>query len=91
MYAGQHDDALADYSHATELDPTDPGLWRQRAHAHTIAPTPDWQNALVDINSHIELFPGHDPGAYKLRAWIHENLGNDTEAERDRRLAQQPS
>ena len=26
MYAGQHDDALADYSLAIELDPTNPGL-----------------------------------------------------------------
>ena len=27
MYAGQHDDALADYSFAIELDPTDTGLF----------------------------------------------------------------
>ena len=40
MYAGQHDEALADYSLAIELDPTDAGLWRRRSHAHTIAPTP---------------------------------------------------
>ena len=123
LYAGQHDDVLADYSHAIELDPTNPGLWRQRAHAHTIAPTPQpekgvedatraiklnpnnamgyghravaltqlptpvWEKALADMNRHIKLFQGHDPEAYKLRAWIHENLGNHEEAERDRRLA----
>ena len=37
MYAGRHDDALADYSLAIELDPDDAGLWRRRAHPHTIA------------------------------------------------------
>ena len=124
MYSGQHAQALADYSHAIELDPTDAGLWRRRSHAHTIAPTPqpekgvqdatraieldpthhmgyghraiaytrlptpDWQNALVDMNRHIELYPSHDPEAYKLRALIHDNLGNRAEAERDRLLAQ---
>ena len=40
MYAGRHDSALADYSLAIELDPTDAGLWRRRSHAHTIEPTP---------------------------------------------------
>ena len=29
MYAGQHDDTLADYSFAIELDPTDIGLFRR--------------------------------------------------------------
>ena len=123
MYAGKHDEALTDYSHAIELDPTDAGLWRQRVHAHTIAPTPqpengvedatraieldpnhamgyghraialtqlptpEWENALADMDRHIELFPSHDPEAYKLRAWIHDNLGNHEEAERDRQLA----
>ena len=58
-----------------------------RAVALTQLPTPDWQNALVDINRHIELFPRHDPEAYRLRALIHDNLGNDHEAERDRELA----
>ena len=58
-----------------------------RAIALTQLPTPDWENALADMNRHIELFQGHDPEAYKLRAWIHENLGNRDEAERDRQLA----
>ena len=35
----------------------------------------------------IELFEGHDSEAYRLRAWIHENLGDHEAAERDRRLA----
>lgn len=39
------------------------------------------------MNRHIELFPSHDPEAYKLRAWIHDKLGNYEEAERDRQLA----
>ena len=30
MYAGRHDDALADYSLAIELEPTDAGPWRRR-------------------------------------------------------------
>ena len=121
--AGQHDDALADYSLAIDLDPTNAGLSHRRAHAHTIAPTPqpekgvedatraieldpnhpmgyghraialtqlptpDWENALADMDRHIELFPSHDQEAYKLRAWIHDNLGNYEEAEQDRQLA----
>ena len=124
MYSGRHGQALADYSSAIELEPDDAGHWRRRAHAYTIAPTPqphkgiedanraieldphhpmgyghraialtqlptpDWQRALADMNRHIELFPGHDPEAYRMRAWIHEKLGNDREADRDRRLAQ---
>ena len=123
IYSGRHDEALADYSHAIKLNPADAGLWCRRAHAHTIAqtpqpekgmqdanraieldpnhhigyghraialtqlPTPDCQQALADMNRHIELFPGHDAEAYKMRAWIHENLGNHAEAERDRQLA----
>ena len=39
------------------------------------------------MDRHIELFEGHDPEAYRMRAWIHENLGNHEEAERNRRLA----
>ena len=37
MYAGQHHGALADYSHAIELEPTDAGLWRRHSHACTAA------------------------------------------------------
>lgn len=123
MYAGRHDQGLADYSRAIELNPNDAGHWRRRAHAFTIAPTPqpergiadatraieldpnhpmgyahrtvahtrlstpEWGNALADMDRHIELFKGHDPEAYRMRAWIHENLGNHEEAERDRRMA----
>ena len=57
-----------------------------RAIALTELPTPDWQNALADMDLHIELYPRHDPEAYRLRAWIHDNLGNNEESERDRRL-----
>lgn len=59
-----------------------------RAIALTQLPTPDWQQALTDMNRHIELFSSHDPEAYRLRVWIHENLGNHGEAQRDRQLAQ---
>ena len=57
-----------------------------RAIALTQLPTPDWQQALADMNRHIELFGGHDSEAFRLRAWIHENLGNHEAAEMDRHL-----
>ena len=123
MYAGKHEQALADYSRAIELNPEDAGHWRRRAHANTVAPTPqpergiedatraigldpdhpmgyahravaytrlptpEWGNALADMDRHIELFEGHDPEAYRMRAWIYDNLGNHAAAERDRQLA----
>ena len=123
MYAGRHDEALADYTRAIKIEPDDAGHWRRRAHAHTVAPTPqpykavedasraieldpqhpmgyghraialtklptpDWQGALSDMDRYIELLSGHDPEAYKLRAWIHQKLGNCGEAERDWQLA----
>ena len=87
MYAGRHDDALADYSLAIELDPNHAMGYGHRAIALTQLPTPDWENALADMDRHIELFPGHDTEAYKLRAWINDNLGNYEEAERVRQLA----
>ena len=49
---------------------------------------PDWLQALADMNRRIELFPRHDPEAYQVRASIHENLGNHTEADRDRQMAE---
>ena len=52
--------------------------------AYTHLPAPELRKALADMNRHIELFQGHDPEAYRLRAWIHDNLGNNEEAERDR-------
>ena len=58
-----------------------------RAIALTQLPTPDWENALADMDRHTQLFPGHDPEAYKLSAWIHDSLGNYEAAERDRQLA----
>ena len=58
-----------------------------RAIARTQLQTPDWENALVDINRHIELFPGHNHEAYRLRALINDNLGNHDAAKRDRELA----
>ena len=36
------------------------------------------------MDRYIELFSRHNPEAYKLRAWIHDNLGNREEAEQDR-------
>ena len=43
-----------------------------RAIALTQLPTPDWENALADMDRHIELFTSHNPEAYDLRARIHE-------------------
>ena len=62
MYAGRHDDALADYSLAIELDPDDAGHWRRRTHAHTIAPTPQPEKGIEDANRAIELDPSHHMG-----------------------------
>ena len=59
MYGGQHDEALADYSHGIELEPADAGHWRRRVRAHTIAPTPQPEKAAEDATRAIELDPGH--------------------------------
>ena len=67
MYSGQHDESLADYSHAIELDPADAGLWRLRAHAHTIAPTPQPLKGVQDATRAIKLDPTH-PRGYGHRA-----------------------
>ncbi len=79
---------VEDASRAVELDPHHPMGYGHRAIALTQLPKPDWTRALTDMNRHIELFEGHDPEAYRMRAWIHENLGHHAEAEKDRRLAQ---
>ena len=78
---------VEDATRAIELDPDHPMGYGHRAIALTQLPTPDWENALADMDRHIELFPGHDPEAYDLRALIHDNLDNHEEAERERQLA----
>ena len=78
---------IEDATRAIELDPDHPMGYSHRAIAYTQLPTPEWGNALADKNRHIQLFAGHDPEAYRLRAWIHDNLGNHEAAEQDRRLA----
>ena len=83
----QPEKSLQDATQAIELDPNHHMGYGHRAIAYTQLPTPDWENALADMDRHIELFPSHDAEAYKMRAWIHDNLGNRDEAERDRRLA----
>ena len=60
-----------------------------RAVGYTLLPTPDWQAALEDMDRSIPLHPQHDSEAYRMRAWIHDNLGNHAVAERDRQLATQ--
>ena len=83
----QPERGVEDATRAIELEPDHPMGYGHRAMAYTQLPTPEWDKALADMNRHIELFEGRDPEAYRLRAWIHENLGNHEAAERDRRLA----
>ena len=84
----QPEKGVEDATRAIELDPDHAMGYCHRAIALTQLPTPDWENALADMYRQIELFPHHDPEAYKLRALIHDNLGNDGAAKRDRELAQ---
>ena len=79
---------IEDATRAIELDPEHAMGYGHRAIAYTQLPTPEWGKALADMNRHIELFEGHDTEAYRMRAWIHENLGNHDAAERDQLLAQ---
>ena len=67
MYADRHDQALADCSRAIELNPNDAGHWRRRAHAYTIAPTPQPERGIEDATRAIELDPDHSMG-YAHRA-----------------------
>ncbi len=57
MYGGRHDEALADYTTAIELEPDDAGHWQRRAHAHTIAPTPLPPKGVEDASRAIDLDP----------------------------------
>ena len=82
----QPERGIEDATRAIELDPERPMGYGHRAIAYTQPPTPEWDHALSDMDPHIELFEGHDPEAYRMRAWIHDNLGNHEAAERDRRL-----
>ena len=81
--------AIDDATKAIELGPTHHMGYGHRAVSYTLLPTPDWQAALDDMDRSIPLHPQHDSEAYKMRAWIHDNLGNHAEAERDRQLATQ--
>ena len=87
----QPEKGIEDATRAIELDPDHPIGYGHRAIAFTQLPTPDWQNALADMDRHIGLFTSHDPEAYRLRAWIHDNLDNHQEAERDRRVVHRPT
>ena len=60
----------------------------RRAVALTELPAPNWQQVLADMNRHTELFAGRDPEVYRFRAWIHENLGDHAESNRDHRMAE---
>ena len=82
---------VQDATRAIELDPEHAMGYGHRTIAYTQLPTPEWSKALADMDRHIELFEGHDPEAYRLRARIHDSLGNHDEAERDRGLARWPA
>ena len=71
----QPERGIEDATRAIELDPDHSMGYAHRAIAYTRLPTPEWGYALADIDRHIELFGGHDPEAYRMRAWIHENHG----------------
>ncbi len=73
MYAGKHDQALADFTRAAELNLNDAGHWRRRAHAHTIAPTPEPEQGVEDATRAIELDPDHSMG-YGHRAIAYTQL-----------------
>ena len=73
MSAGRHDQAPADYSRAIELNPSDAGHWRRRAHAFTIAPTPQPERGIEDATRAIELAPEH-PTGYAHRAVAYTRL-----------------
>ena len=45
------------------------------------------RNDKLGTREFCELYPGHDPEAYRLHAWIHDYMENHEEAERDRQLA----
>ena len=83
----QPEKGVEDATRAIELDPNHAMGYGHRAVALTQLPAPEWEKALADMDRHIELFPSQDPEAYRLRAWIHDNLGNHEEAEQDRQLA----
>ena len=79
--------SIADATKAIQLDPNHHMGYGHRAIAYTLLPTPEWNAALADMDRSIPLHPHHDAEAYMMRAWIHDNLGNHAEAERDRQLA----
>ena len=83
----QPERGIEDATRAIELAPDHPMGYAHRAVAYTRLPTPGWGKALADMDRHIDLFEAHDPEAYRMRPWIHKNLGNHEAAERDRRLA----
>ena len=81
--------SIDDATRAIELNPNHHMAYAHRAVANTLLPIPDWHAALADMDQSISLHPQHDSDDYKFRAWIHENLGNHSAAERDRQSAQQ--
>ena len=89
MYVGRHDQALADYSRAIELNPADAGHSRRRAHAFTIAPTPQPERGVEDATRAIELAPDHSMG-YAHRAvaytWLPTPHWGKALADMDRHL-----
>ena len=80
--------AVADATKAIELDPDHHMGYAHRAVALTMLATPDWHAALADMDRSIERHPKHDPTTYKFRAWINDQLGYHSQAERDRQMAQ---
>ena len=62
-------------------------LRHDQANSRAIGYSATQQNTAFDAAVRApELYPGNGPEAYRLRVWIHDNLGNHEEAERERRL-----
>ena len=61
-YAGNHDEAIADYTKAIELDPQEASYWRLRAHTYSIGPSPEPDKSVSDATKAIDLDPAHHMG-----------------------------
>lgn len=84
---GQQDQAIADYSKSTELDPKNAEAWANRGIIYYNTKQ-DYNTAKADFSAAIQINPKN--GVYvinRVRCWI--ALGNKAEAQRDIELAKQ--
>jgi tetratricopeptide (TPR) repeat protein len=69
-----HDGAIADYTRAIELDPTNPVYYDNRALSRT--EKEDYAGAVDDYSSSIELYPT-DPETFLQRGLVKLQMGNN--------------